>query len=160
MADFRTAVLKTLVHEGGYVNNPADKGGPTNFGITQEDMPGMDMQTITEDQAVDYYAANYWKSGYSQITSQAVANKLFDMGVLFGVGTAVRMLQLALFQFGLTVDGIFGPLTLSAVNQTEPDSLIMAMQSSFVTHIFNIAKNDPTQRQFLKGWANRINSEA
>lgn len=158
MADFRTAVLATLVHEGGYVDNPADRGGPTNYGITQADMPGQDMRTLTEDQAILYYLEHYWKSGYSQIESQAVASKLFDMGVLFGVGTAVRILQLSLAQFGVVSDGVFGPQTLAAVNQADPISLLSIMQESFVTHIFNIAKTDTAQRQFLKGWATRINA--
>jgi lysozyme family protein len=35
MATFKEAVEKVLVHEGGYIFHPADKGGATNLGITQ-----------------------------------------------------------------------------------------------------------------------------
>ena len=155
MADFREAVLKTLTHEGGYVNDPNDPGGATNMGITQRDMPGVDIRTITADQAVAYYAEHYWKTLYSQILSQPVANKLFDMGVLFGVGTAIGLLQLSL---NTAHDGAFGPNTLAAVNQVEPGSLLASYKANLVTHTFNLATNNPNLRAFLRGWATRINS--
>jgi lysozyme family protein len=155
MADFRTAVLKTLTHEGGYVNNPNDSGGATNFGITQKDLPGQDMQLLTEDQAVNYYDEHYWKSLYSQIDSQLIADKLFDSGVLFGVGTAVTILQLTL---SIVQDGAFGPGTLTAVNQADETSLLLGYKTNLVTHAFNIAIAHPQDRVFIKGWTSRINS--
>jgi lysozyme family protein len=159
MSDFKIAVLKTLKNEGGYVNDPADPGGATNFGIIQADMPGVDMQTITQDQAVQYYAQHYWKPLYSQIEDQSVADKLFDMGVLFGVGTAVKNLQQALTSgFTITVDGIFGAETLSAINQADGPSLLTAYKTLLITHIFAIATAKPQTRKFLTGWGKRINS--
>jgi lysozyme family protein len=159
MADFKTAVLKTLKNEGGYVNDPADPGGATNFGIIQADMPGVDMQTITQEQAVQYYAQHYWKPLYSQIEDQEVADKLFDMGVLFGVGTAVKNLQEALTNgFVISVDGAFGAETLSAVNQSDGPSLLNVYKTLLVTHTFAIATAKPQTRKFLRGWGKRINS--
>src|SRR5271170_1065779 len=118
MADFRIAVAKTLVHEGGYTDNAADRGGPTNYGITQADFPGVDMRTITAAQATEYYAKHYWKPLYSQINDQDIASKLFDMGVLFGIGTAVKILQVSMeSEISLVSDGDFGPETLADVNQ-------------------------------------------
>jgi lysozyme family protein len=155
MSDFRTSVLKTLAHEGGYVNNSNDSGGATNFGITQKDLPGQDMQLLTEDQAVQYYADHYFKSLYSQIDSQLITDKLFDMGVLFGVGTAIGILQLCL---GVTHDGVFGPGTLAAVNQADETSLLLGYKTNLVTHAFNIAIAHPQDRVFIKGWTTRINS--
>lgn len=155
MVDFNTAVQKTLLHEGGYVNNPNDSGGPTKYGITQADMPGVSIADITTEQAVAYYTEHYWKPLYSQITAQLVAEKIFDMGVLFGVGTAVGVLQLAL---GLVVDHAFGPNTLAAVNQSDASALLSTYKANLVTHTFNIATANPKDRVFLKGWANRINS--
>ena len=159
MSDFKIAVLKTLKNEGGYVNDPADPGGATNFGIIQADMPGVDMQTITQDQAVQYYAQHYWKPLYSQIEDQAVANKLFDVGVLFGVGTAVKNLQQALANgFSITIDGDFGPETLSALNQADGPSLLSVYKTLLVTHAFAVATAKPQTRKFLTGWGKRINS--
>ena len=155
MSDFKQAVQKTLTHEGGYVNNPADSGGPTKYGITQADMPGQNIQDLTEDQAIGYYTEHYWKPLYSQINSQGVAEKLFDLGILFGVGTAVGILQLTL---GVTVDHNFGPNTLTATNQAEETGLLKSYKANLVTHVFNIANVNPKDRIFLNGWLARIDS--
>ncbi len=155
MADFKLAVSKTLQHEGGYVNNLNDSGGPTKYGITQADMPGVDIASITPEQAEAYYAEHYWKPFYSQIVSQLVGEKLFDMGILFGVGTAVGILQLSL---GITVDHSFGPITLAHANESDETSLLKTYKANLVTHTFNIATANSKNRIFLKGWANRINS--
>lgn len=155
MADFNQAVTKTLQHEGGFVDDPRDAGGKTNMGITQADLPDIDIKELTMTQAVAYYSAHYWKALYSQISSQAVGEKTFDMGVLFGVGTAVRILQLTL---STTQDGIFGVNTLAAVNQSDEVSLLKSYKTNLVTHAFNVATQNPQDRVFLKGWTDRINS--
>lgn len=159
MADFETAVRKTLIHEGGFVNNPADPGGATKYGITQRDLPGTNIAEITEDDAVKYYTEHYWKPLYSQIESQEVADKLFDMGVLFGVKEAVKMLQLAIArQFNLTPDGEFGAETLNAINQADPETMLNTYKTLLVSYTIRIVTNKPEERIFLSGWGNRINS--
>jgi|SRR5208282_388441 len=155
MSDFQAAVQKTLVHEGGYVNCPADSGGATNMGIEQRDLPDVPIKDLTVEQAVQYYSEHYWKVLYSQIADQAVAEKLFDLGVLFGVGVAVKIFQLTL---GVTDDDVFGPGTLQATNEAEPTSLLAAYKTSMVTHAINIANASPKDREFLTGWIRRINS--
>jgi lysozyme family protein len=157
MADYKQAVQKTLTHEGGFVNNPLDHGGPTKYGITQADMPGVNIANITPDQAVDYYSQNYWKPLYSQITDQLLAEKLFDMGVLFGVKTAVKMLQISMTnEIGLVSDGQFGPNTLAAVNQSS--GLLPGYKTVLIQHVVNIVNVNPDQGAFINGWVNRINS--
>ena len=167
MADFKTAILITLDHEGGFQKDSNDHANwssgkigegtlvGTKYGITTLDMPGVDIENLTPDQAVEYYMEHYWKSPYSQINSQAVANKLFDLGVLFGIGTAVGVLQLTL---GVTVDHNFGPLTLQAVNESDETSLLTKYKEKMVTHAFNVATANPDERSYLRGWGNRINS--
>jgi lysozyme family protein len=172
MSDFETAIKRTLVHEGGFQKNPQDHANwssgkigegqliGTKYGITALDMPGVDIENITVNQAIAYYAEHYWKTLYSQIDSQAVADKLFDLGVLFGVETAVAMMQTTLETAGFNtvdVDGIFGKETLSAINQSDSDSLLKAYEANMVTHTFNIATHKPAERQFLAGWGRRIN---
>lgn len=158
MADFKTAVQKTLVHEGGYVNNPHDAGGPTKYGITQADLPGVSIKDITSDDATAYYQEHYWKILYAQITSQGLAEKLFDMGVLFGVGTAVKMLQISMTnEIGLVSDGLFGANTLAAVNQSTVD-LLPGYKSTLIQHVINIVNHKPDQGIFVNGWIARINS--
>jgi len=157
VSDFMQAVQKTLIHEGGYVNNPADPGGATNFGIIQSDMPGVDMRTITREQAIAYYAAHYWNDFYTQIVDQLLAEKLFDSGVLFGVKTAVKMLQITLVnKVSLVTDGEFGPGTLSAVNQNA--NLLPAYRTILINHCMNVVNNRPESSVFVSGWVRRINS--
>lgn len=154
MADFLEAVTITLLHEGGFVDNPKDPGGATKYGITQKDLPDKNIRDITAKDAIEYYAEHYWKPLYNQIHDQVLANKIFDMGVLFGVGTAVKALQLAL---GLKVDGVFGPMTLQEVNSDDP-SLIHAYQLELQKHCLAVVQANPETKEFLNGWLNRINS--
>jgi lysozyme family protein len=158
MADFKTAILLTLQHEGGYVNNPNDSGGETNMGITAKDMPGQDMKVLTVEQATEYYTQNYWKALYSQINDQNLANKLFDMGVLFGVGTAVKILQTIFAVNQVVADGVFGPHTLDIVNTAGPIGLLGVYKVSLVSHALGVVNANPNDRVFFAGWVKRINS--
>jgi len=133
VADSKIAIQKTLTHEGGYQNIPEDTGNwlnginyGTKWGITPHTLAAYFpdllndpncIRKLSMDTAVSCYQQGYWKPLYSQINDQALAEKLFDMGVLFGVGTAVKLLQISLSE-GITVvsDGAFGPNTLAATN--------------------------------------------
>lgn len=169
MADARTAIIITLddAHEGGFQNNPHDHanwtGGRvgegtlvgTNGGITTLDMPGVDIRNLTVDQKVHYYIEHYWKPLYSEINSQLLANKLFDLGVLFGIGTAVRNLQTAL---DIDADGIFGPDTLARTNAANPMSLLGTFQAEMRAHATAVANGNPEEARFLPDWLRRIDS--
>jgi lysozyme family protein len=155
MADFFTAVSLTLAHEGGYTNNPADPGKATNMGITQDDLPaGVDVRYLTRAQAQQIYQQKYWNPLYAAIESQAVANKLFDLGVLFGIGTAIKIWQQTL---GLAADGIFGPLTLQLTNN-RGETVLAAYLQNMISHARAVVAADPKTAVFLQGWINRINS--
>ena len=170
MSDARTAILITLdpAHEGGYQANPKDRANwtsgivgvgtlvGTNGGITALDMPGADIKHLTQDQTIAFYLDRYWKPFYSQITSQLVSNKLFDMGVLFGVGTAVKCIQTAL---GLSArDGIFGVITLEAVNRTDSSLLLADFREQLKARATEVAANNPNDRADLPDWLRRIDS--
>lgn len=169
MADPRIAILITLdpEHEGGFQNNYDDRANwtsgkvgigvlvGTNGGITTLDMPGIDIRNLTLDQKINYYLANYWKQFYSQINDQQVANKLFDLGVLFGLGTAVKRFQMAL---GVNADGNFGPLTLEATNQASAPRLLVAFKTQMHEHANNVAAANPLEAADLPDWDRRIDS--
>jgi lysozyme family protein len=158
MADFRTALQKTLIHEGGYVNNPHDRGGPTKYGITQADMPERNIADITTDDAAGYYLDRYWKPLYSQIVDQLVAEKLFDMGVLFGVKTAVKLLQFTMqHKINVVSDGVFGEETLADINGETAD-VLARYRTTLIQHVVNIVNVNPGDNVFIHGWINRINS--
>lgn len=154
MSDFALAVAETLKWEGGYVSDPNDPGGETNFGISKRDHPDLDIKNLTVDQAKTVYRDGYWKNLYSQIESQAVAFKLFDSGVNLGVGTAVKLLQEAL---GVPVDGSFGPNTLFATNE-QGESILVPYKAKLVEHYQNLVVRNPNLGKFLNGWLRRANS--
>jgi lysozyme family protein len=154
MSDTTISIQKTLLHEGGYVNDPNDSGGATNFGITQADMPGVNIQTLTRAQAVTYYSLHYVKPYYPQIENQLVLDKLFDMGVLFGVGTAVGLLQRAL---GLAEDKVFGPQTLASTNDYGP-GLLPKYETVLTAHAIAVEQANPKDAEFIQGWESRVNA--
>jgi lysozyme family protein len=155
MADVTISIQKTLVHEGGYVDNPNDSGGATNFGITQADMPGQDMKELTQAQAITYYFEHFVKQFYTQITNQLVLDKLFDMGVLFGVVTAVRILQKTV---GAMPDGSFGEETLEDVNAFNSVTLLTNYKVLLCEHANAVVNSNPKDSVFLTGWRSRINA--
>ena len=169
MADARIAFTITVdpEHEGGFQNNPNDHANwssgkigegeliGTKYGITPADMPGVDIKNLTPEQAIDFYIERYWKPLYSQITSQLVANKLADMGVLFGVGQAVKTLQRVV---GANVDGDFGPETLRQVNAQPEANLLKDYKIGLASLALQVANFNPNERQFFPGWVRRINS--
>ena len=166
MADATTAILITLdiAHEGGFQKNPKDRANwtsgevgigtlvGTNGGITALDLPGEDIEHLTFAKKLSYYMANYWKPLYSQIVSQVVANKIFDMGVLFGIGTAVESLQRAL---DIEVDGVFGPTTLAWTNNTNAPLLLSTFKTEMIKHAEKVAEN-PNDAPDLPDWLRRI----
>ena len=156
MADPKVAISLTIQHEGGFEDNPDDPGGATNMGVTQRDLPNINIRDLTVFQATNYYIQSYWKPLYSQIANQSVANKIFDFGVLFGIGTAVKILQEVL---KIGADGMFGEETLAAVNEADPVSLLLAYRTNFVQHALAIGTVRPTERQFVSGWIRRINGD-
>lgn len=164
MAIFSEAVNLTLKNEGGYVDDPNDAGGATNMGITQDDLdraygPGtFSVQQLTPAQAEAYYLTHFWTYLYNQIESQLVANKLFDLGVLFGTGEDVILLQQCLDHFNVVVDGNFGPHTLAAVNEDSELPLLAEYKQKVFAHIQVIVLAHPEDARFETGWENRVMS--
>lgn len=167
MSDMKTAILITLGHEGGFQKDPKDRANwssgvvgegtlvGTKYGITALDMPGADIENITEDQAVAFYERKFWNSYYAAINSQPIANKLFDLGVLFGEGTAVKALQTAL---DITADGIFGQVSLVRTNQANAALLLADFKAEMVQRAIAICAANLNDAEDLKGWETRVES--
>jgi len=131
----------------------------TNMGISAAIFPNVDIKGLTTDQAKSIYWEKYWNPLYAQIENQLVCNKLFDLGILFGQGTAIKKMQEVLApQFGIAVDGHFGPKTLEAINKSDPVSLLVAYKTAFVARSIMIGANNPNDRPFIGDWIRRINS--
>jgi hypothetical protein len=117
--------------EGGYVDNPADKGGPTCFGITQAVARANGyagpMQQLQSGEAVAIYRRLYWlRPRLDEVAKRSgrIAIELFDTGANMGPAVAVTFLQRALTALNrnakdypdLTPDGRVGPATLAALD--------------------------------------------
>lgn len=153
MADFLKAVNLTLVNEDGYVNDPRDPGGETNFGISKRSYPNVDIKGLTRDGAIAIYLKDFWNTLYASITDQFVTNALFDLGVLFGTHSAVRVIQNVLM---VAVDGVFGPVTLATVNAQNVAILLMNFRNAMIAYATAIVVRNPGDSVFLTGWTNRI----
>ncbi len=112
ISSFDAAVAVILRHEGGYVNDPRDPGGETNFGICKRSYPNEDIKNMTPARAAQIYRRDYWDKCKCDQLPESIRLLVFDAAVNQGVGAAVKMLQKAV---GTTEDGIIGPNTLAKV---------------------------------------------
>ena len=154
-------IAAIIAREGGYVDNPADAGGPTNFGITQQVLAEFlgravsptEVRAITEAQAAAIYQSRYiTQSGFDQITDPALRAAVVDTAVNFGVTGATKMLQSAV---GVTPDGLLGPRSVEAIAAANAPSLLLRIVRARVMHRASYVKSDPSQLQFLAGWLSR-----
>jgi lysozyme family protein len=68
-SEFLTAVERVLADEGGYVCNPSDPGGETNFGITKRSYPDLDIKGLTREDAIAIYWRDWWtKYGFDRLS--------------------------------------------------------------------------------------------
>lgn len=118
MTRLERAIGYVLDDEGGYVNDAADPGGETNFGISRRAYPMLPIAYLTRADAMTIYARDYWgPAGCGQLPP-ALAYVVLDTAVNLGVSRAVRLLQRAL---GVAQDGVIGPLTVDAAQQQDQD---------------------------------------
>jgi lysozyme family protein len=118
-------ITHILTFEGGFVNNPLDKGGPTNFGITAAELgqynklgrPATiaEIQQLTKVQASEIYQTTYiTQPGFDGITDVGLRFMVVDSGVLHGVTRAAKWLQQAI---NVPMDGYLGDVTFQALNK-------------------------------------------
>ena len=151
MANFDVSIAVILKNEGGYVNNPADPGGETNFGICKESYPDVDIKSLTVDGAKVIYKRDFWDKVHGDdIVDQNFATSLLDFAVNAGVGTAGKQVQKVL---GVAVDGVIGQQTIHAINNTPNFSKGFAKGRA--DYYVALVTNKYTDIVFLKGWINR-----
>ena len=135
---------------GGYVNNPADPGGETKYGISKGAYPKLDIASLTEDAAKAIYESDYWLSCQCDAMPWAVGWTVFDCAVNHGHNRAVYFLQKAV---SVHADGYMGPITLNAVNKA-PDPIAVARDITLLRDEFvSTLANYPT---FKQGWKKRF----
>lgn len=175
MAEFIIAYSNTAKWEGGYVNDPDDKGGETYAGISRKNWPNWEGWKIIDRykekasipkghvfdtqfiyvEVQEFYRTNFWgKIKGDQINNQAIANILYDQFVNSGY-RAVEAMQKVV---GVKADGLIGPATLSAINGGCQENIFNKFKALREKFYRDIVARNPSQSKFLNGWLNRLNS--
>lgn len=149
--DFQQAFERVIGHEGGYVNDPHDRGGETKFGISKRAYPYLDIKSLTLDAARGIYLRDYWGPAGCDAMPDLLRADLFDMAVHSGVKAAVQALQKAV---GETPDGVLGPLTLQAAQSMPTLRLVARFNGARLLYISEAV----TWPAHGRGWAKRIGS--
>lgn len=155
-----------LKWEGGFVNDPHDRGGATNMGVTiatyeaycrRKGYPHPTIQrlkNLSDEEWVEILKTMYWdKWQADNICSQSVANMLVDWLWASG-GYAIRRVQQML---GVQPDGVVGSVTLAAINGQDAADFFARLKAEREQHFRSIVKRNPSQAKFLRGWMNRLN---
>lgn len=186
MADFNAAHKKVMGHEGGYALNPSDRGGETYKGIARKHHPkwggwryidgttgqmtkppaygtpeyrrwvkylDMKLEEINALQTLvlSFYKDMFWKR-LGELEHQELATWVYDKDVNTG-SRGSRWLQQVV---GVTVDGVVGGKTIAEANKRDGDVLLGAMREEARDFYTQLAANDKSQQQFLKGWLARV----
>lgn len=174
----RKLIAEVIDREGGYVNHPADRGGPTNWGITiavarRHGYTG-DMRALPRSTAAAIYAADYWHSlRLDEVAafSTDLALVLFDFGVNSGPGRAAEYLQRQLnvlnnrgkFYADIKVDGALGSASMAALRGFVAargagglEVLAHTTNAERIVFCRGLAERNESQEAFTYGWFRRV----
>ena len=142
-----------LEHEGGYVNDPDDPGGETNFGIAKRSHPDVDIANLTKEGAKEIYKSEYWDKNKVESLPEQLRHIYFDMCVNQGRGRASRIIQRAANNKGheLLVDGVLGPITLGKIDNVELDRV----RAYRIKYYADLVTRKPDLEKFYFGWFRR-----
>jgi lysozyme family protein len=175
MQDVRRLAEEIVRREGGFVNDPDDPGGATNFGVTIHTLrrlrPGEkvgvdEVRRLTREEAIEIYLEHYFKGPRIAELPEPLWPTVFDMQVNAGAN-AVRILQRLLRDMGLevAVDGLIGPQTIGAAHQAmemAPAHLVDAYGIARRDYYYALADRRPASRKFARrrdggkgGWITR-----
>ncbi|MGR3271652.1 peptidoglycan-binding protein [Thalassococcus profundi] len=175
----RRIAEEIVAREGGYVNDPDDPGGATNFGVTLGTMQRLglditgdgrvteaDVRRLSRAQAVQIFTTHYFLRPRIAELPPALHATVFDMYVNAGAN-AVKILQRLLMDMRqeVAVDGIIGPQTIAATARAQaaaPDHLADAYGIARRNYYFALADRRPASRKYARrrdggkgGWIRR-----
>jgi lysozyme family protein len=146
---FDRAVALVLDAEGVFSDDPHDRGGATKYGISQRAYPGLDIRSLTRDQAIALYRGDYWDACRCGQMPWWAALTVFDAAVNQGPGVAAIAMQRAL---GLVMDGVIGSKTLAAIAGADPASGLALYLTERTLH-YVAAADWP---RYGRGWTRRL----
>jgi lysozyme family protein len=150
---FEECVTEVLKHEGGYVNDPDDAGGETNYGVTvavaRENGYTGHMKDMSIHTAKEIYKKRYWDAVKADQLPESVRYIIFDTGINMGVGRAAKLLQKCA---GVSEDGAIGPNTLEASKGV--DLYHYALERMYF--YCQLVRRKQSQAKFIGGWSNRV----
>ena len=156
------AIDAIVAREGGYVNHPADRGGPTKFGVTLSALSEFrslpvtpeDVEAMTLDEARAIYRKRYLEdTGIWKIPGPILRAMVLDSAVNHGPSSAIKMLQRIL---KVPVDGTIGSVTLTAVPHLDQWKLVTMYLGQRCQKYGDIIAADASQRAFAAGWFHRL----
>jgi lysozyme family protein len=148
--------------EGGFVDDPDDRGGRTNKGVTQgvysawrgdQALPQQDVQHITDQEVAAIYYERYWLGAKWDALRSKLDLAAFDTAVNMGQKRAIKILQRAT---GCDADGVFGANTKAACDSCDLGDAMIKYCDIRESIYRSLATG--TQARFLKGWLNRLNA--
>ncbi|HFT4418002.1 TPA: glycoside hydrolase family 108 protein [Klebsiella pneumoniae] len=164
-----------LQHEGGYVNDPNDRGGETNMGITiatwrayaPSDL-GIEATTntlrnMTKEQAEIIYYNHYWEpKGFCKLETIKIALMLYDWTITSGRAvTQVRKMLHNEYNINLVVSNTMDDDMIHCINAIEDQEQLLSRIAEVRKEYYRsltITNGEPnTQVRFLTGWINRVN---
>ena len=153
LSEFEEIIERVLEHEGGYVNDPKDPGGETNFGIAKRSHPDVDIKNLTKEQATEIYKKVYWDKNRVGELPTHLKYIYFDMCVNMGRKRAGRIVQRAANNKGhnLVVDGVLGPVTLGKISNVE----LERVRAFRVKYYADLVTKKPDLEKFYFGWFRR-----
>jgi len=153
MSKFDEIIEVVLEHEGGYVNDPKDPGGETNFGIAKRSNPDVDIKNLTKAEASLIYKTKYWDKNKVESLPEELWHIYFDCCVNMGKSRAVKILQQAANGKGanIDVDGGLGPNTLKAISNVE----LERVRAYRVKYYADLVTRKPELEKFYFGWYKR-----
>lgn len=172
---FLVAVNHLLRLEGGYVDDKADPGGATKYGISLRYLQrqkvidadihpdgvidGQDIYDLTMEEAIALYHADWWERYSLADLGAGIAPKMLEMSVNMGMHRAGVLLQKAVNKFvttPLAVDGVLGPHTRQALAWcSNQDKLLGALRQQAEQFYRDLVAEKPALGKFLNGWIAR-----
>lgn len=161
--DTNKLIRDIIEREGGFVNHPNDKGGPTKWGITAATLGRWrslgrnatieEVRALTKQEAEDIYYVQYVKKpGFDKVPDEHLRTQLVDYGVNSGPMLAITKLQEII---GADADGILGNETLSALSLKDQRVVNNQLVAARVRMFGRIVTKAKTQIAFLDGWLAR-----